>query len=66
MQCEPHARPLPPVLLPELYGRLLAPLRHHGKVVKVFLELFVLLQGKNNCDPVPVLINNILLCTQLL
>jgi len=37
MQCESHARPLPPVLLPELYGRLFAPLRYNRKVVKIYL-----------------------------
>ena len=57
-------RPLLFVPLPELtefYGRLFAPLRYNSKVVKVFLELFVLLQGKDHCDPIAVLINNILL-----
>ncbi len=57
-------RPLLFVPLPELaefYDRIFAPLRYNSKVVKVFLELFVLLQGKDHCDPIAVLINNILL-----
>jgi hypothetical protein len=49
----------PPLPLPEPYGRLFAPFRHHGKVMKVFLQLFVLLQGENDRDPVPVLIDNV-------
>ena len=38
------------------YGRPFAPLRHHRKVVKVFLQLLVLPEGENDRDPVPVLI----------
>jgi len=35
------------------------PFRHHGKVVKVFLELFILPRGENYRDTVPMLINNV-------
>ena len=41
--------------LPELYGRLFAPLRHHSKVY----PLLVLLQGENDRDPERVLIDNV-------
>jgi hypothetical protein len=41
------------------YGRLFAPLRHHSKVVEVFLQLLVLLQGENDRDPERELIDNV-------
>ena len=41
--------------LPELYGRLFAPLRHHSKVY----PLLVLLQGENDRDPERELIDNV-------
>ena len=45
----------PPLPLPELYGRLFAPLRHHSKVY----PLLVLLQGENDRDPERELIDNV-------
>ena len=42
----------------ELDGRFFTPLRYNSKVVEVFLELFVLPQGKDHCDPVAVLIDD--------
>ena len=56
-----RTRPLllvPFLELTELDGRFFTPLRYNSKVVKVFLELFVLPQGKDHCDPVAVLIDD--------
>ena len=39
---------------------LFLPFRYHGKVVKIFLELFVLPQGKDHRDSVSVFINDVL------
>jgi hypothetical protein len=50
----------------EPHGRLVAPLRRHREVVNVFQQLFVLLQGENDCDPVPLFVDDVILCTQLL
>ena len=41
------------------YGRLFASPRHHSKVVEVFLQLLVLLQGENDRDPERELIDNV-------
>jgi hypothetical protein len=46
---------------------LFLPFRYHGKVVKIFLELFVLPQGKDHRDSVSVFINDVLFscCTHM-
>jgi hypothetical protein len=64
-------QPLPFVTffeLVKLHGRLTLSFCYHGKVVKVFLELFVLPQGEDHRDSVSVFINDILLscCIHLL
>ena len=41
----------------KLHGRLFLPLRYNSKVVKIFLQLFVL-SAKDHRDPVSVLIDD--------